>query len=166
MIPKNEKKLENEFKRCERSKSFVTIPKDSYLDYVKEAYSDLNSAEGELGKSDKWAIVKAYQGLFLMCNALLVKNLGYYSKDHGCVILGLLKNRIIDNETLQRISSILEKRDKLSQKEPFKNFFNKIDDIRILRNKYLYLPETQRKLKESPKDIIDEIKEIMKILNE
>ena len=166
MIPKNEKKLENEFKRCERSKSLVIIPKDSYIDYVKEAYSDLNSAERELSKSDKWAIVKAYQGLFLMCNAILVKNLGYYSKDHGCVILALLKNKIIDNETLQRISNILEKRDKLGEKEHFKNFFNEIDDIRILRNKYLYLPETQRKLKESPKDIIDEIKEIIKILNE
>ena len=38
--------------------------------------------------------------------------------------------------------------------------------IRITRNRYLYLPKTQRKLKESPKERVKEVKEIMRILGE
>ena len=54
----------------------------------------------------------------------------------------------------------------LSEFKPKDNFFEEISNIRITRNKYLYLPETERKLKSSPKAIIEEVKEIIKILSE
>ena len=108
MIPKTEEKLEKEYERCK--KSFVAVNKESYIHYKNEAYSDLQSAEKD--ESSKWAITKAYQSLFLMCNALLVKNLGSYSKDHSCIIIALLKNNILTKETLDKINSMLKEREK------------------------------------------------------
>lgn len=163
MIPKTEKKLGSEYERCK--KSFVKIDKEAYIHYKNEAYSDLQSAEKD--ESPKWAITKAYQALFLMCNALLVKNVGYYSKDHSCVIIALLKNKMLTEETLNSINNMLkEKRILLTEFKPKENFFEEISNIRITRNRYLYIPETERRLKSSPKSIIEEVKEIINILSE
>lgn len=163
MIPKDDKKLNKEYERCK--KSFVKVDKEAYIHYKNDAYSDLLSAEKD--ESPKWAITKAYQALFLMCNALLVRNLGFYSKDHSCVIIALLKNNILTEETINKINGMLnEKKKLLSEFKPKDNFFEEISNIRITRNKYLYLPETERKLKSSHKAIIEEVKEIINILSE
>jgi HEPN domain-containing protein len=163
MLPKNNKALEKEYSRCQ--KSFIAVDRGLYTDYFEEAYSDLDSADRE--KSDKWAITKAYQALFLYCNGLLVRSLGVYSKDHGCVLVGLLKNSIVSEEILKKIHDMLEDKKKVfTEIELENNFFEETGRIRIARNKYLYLPKTQRKLRESPKERIKEIKEIIKILSE
>lgn len=165
MIPKNISKLNKEFNRCSSKNTFVKVGKESYIDYMNEALSDLNSAEKE--GNEKWAITKAYQALFLACNALLVKKLGFYSKDHGCVIVALLKHGIVSEEKLEKITSMLEQKKKMfSELRPKNSFFEEISNIRIARNKYLYLPQTQRKLKVSAKGVIEEVKEIIRILGE
>lgn len=157
MLPKSEQALENVFRQCEDDEAFVKIPKESYIDFVKEAYSDLASAEEELGKSDKWAIVKAYQALFSMCNALLIRKLGCYSKDHGCVLVALMKEGAVPETLVGRIKDVLHNGDK-------EGIFDRISNIRITRNKYLYFPETQRRMKTSPKAVVDEVRAIMQIL--
>ncbi len=163
MMPKNDKALEREYNRCQ--KSFVSVSKESYKDYFEEAYSDIDSADKE--ENDKWAIAKAYQALFLYCNGLLAKKTGFYSKDHGCVIIGLFKNNIVPKEVLEKIHKMLKEKKKVFTEIELKdNFFEEISKIRITRNKYLYLPKTQRKLKESPKQRVKEVKEIIKILSE
>ena len=163
MIPKTEEKLEKEYRRCK--KSFVAVNKESYIHYKSEAYSDLQSAEKD--ESPKWAITKAYQALFLLCNALLAKNLGYYSKDHSCIIIAMLKNEILTEETLNTINNMLkEKKKLLTEFKPKDSFFEEISNIRITRNNYLYLPETARRLKSSHKAIIEEVKEMVNILSE
>ena len=163
MLPKNNTALEKEYKRCQ--KSFITISKEAYKDYFEEAYSDLDSADKE--ENDKWAIAKAYQALFLYCNGLLVRKTGFYSKDHGCVLIGLLKNNIVPKEILEKIHNTLEEKKKVfSEIELKDDFFEEMSRIRITRNRYLYLPKTQRKLKESPKERVKEVKEIMRILGE
>lgn len=163
MIPKNDKALEKEYKRC--LKSFIKVDKENYKDYFEEALSDLESADKE--NNDKWAITKAYQALFLYINGLLVKKTGFYSKDHGCVLVSLLKNNIVSQEMLAKIHSMLEEKKKIFTEIELKsNLFEEISRIRIARNKYLYLPKTQRKLKDSPKERIKEVKEIIKILSE
>ena len=163
MFQKTKEKLDKEYEKCR--KSFVAVNKESYIHYKNEAYSDLQSAEND--SSEKWAITKAYQALFLMCNALLVKNSGYYSKDHSCIIIALLKNNIVTEGTLNKINDTLkEKKKLLTEFEPKDNFFEEISNIRITRNRYLYLPETERKLKSSPKAIIEEVREIINILSE
>ncbi len=161
MLPKTSKKMERTYAQCQ--KHLVEAGRESYKDYFEEAYSDLDSANKE--ENDKWAITKAYQALFLYCNGLLVKKTGFYSKDHGCVIIGLLKNNIVPKEILQKINKLLEQKKSLF-KELKDNLFMEIDNIRITRNKYLYIPKTQRKLKESSKERVTEVKEIMQILSE
>src|SRR3989338_5948395 len=147
MFPKTKEKLDKEYEKCR--KSFVAVNKESYLHYKNEAYSDLQSAEND--SSEKWAITKAYQALFLMCNALLVKNSGYYSKDHSCIIIALLKNNIVTEGTLNKINDTLkEKKKLLTEFEPKDNFFEEISNIRITRNRYLYLPATQIPLQNAP----------------
>lgn len=164
MIPKTSKAVENEFERCLRNKAFVKIPKERYIDYVKEAYEDLSSAEKE--ESDKWAITKAYQSLFMMCNALLVRHLGLYSKDHGCVIVALMKEEILSQSILKTIYRMLKDRKAVfSGTKVTEAFFEQIFYVRMIRNKYLYIPRTQRKVRTSPTKIIDEIKETLKILS-
>ncbi len=163
MIPKNEEALEREYQRCK--KFYIVIEKDRYKDYFEEAYSDIESAEKE--SNDKWAIAKAYQALFLFCNGLLVRKTGLYSKDHGCVIIGLLKNNVVPEDTLERIQKMLKEKSKVFEEIELKNsFFEEIGKIRIARNRYMYVPKTQRKLKESPKERIEEVKELLRILSE
>lgn len=160
MMPSNRQSLEKEYKRCIAKKAFVQIPKEAHTDYIKEAYSDIASAEEDVEKSPKWAIVKAYQALFMMTNALSIKKLGFYSKDHGCILVALMNENVIPSEILSKISAIL------AQRKKTENFFDEVSNIRIARNKYLYLPETHRKLDVSVADVVDEIKEIIRILGD
>ena len=60
---------------------------------------------------------------------------------------------------------LVEKKKLLPEFKSKDNFFEEVSNIRITRNKYLYLPETERKLKISHKTIIEEVKEIINILS-
>jgi uncharacterized protein (UPF0332 family) len=163
MIPKTFKGIENEFNRCIRNKVFVRIPRNSYKDYIKEAYADLASATEE--ENEKWAIAKAYQSLFLMCNALLVKHLGLYSKDHSCVIIALMRENVLSQDILERMHRFLKEKKKFFTR-PSESLFREISKIRVVRNKYLYIPKTQRKVKASSREIIGEVREILRILSD
>lgn len=163
MVPKTKQALERSYRRCERT--FVKIDKSLYRDYQQMAYDDLESAAKE--ESPRWAATKAYQALFLMCNAALVKKLGFYSKDHNCIITALLFHGIIPEETLKSIHEMLEKKDKLFAEIPPKDsFFEGIANIRISRNNYLYLPKSLRHIKTPAEMIIEEAKELIRLLGE
>jgi len=155
MIPKKEKAIEKSLERCH--KAFVQISKENYLSYAEEALSDLDSAYKELREgSVKWAIVKAYQALFLQCTAILVKDLGVYSKDHGCLLIALLKNNILKQDILEKIESMLDHK---------KTLYEEIESIRIFRNKAMYFPKTQSKIgKEEAEKTIEEVRKIMALI--
>ena len=156
MIAKTENGLERAYGQCERNNAFIKIDKESYVDYRDEALADLESAGKE--EDARWAIVKAYQALFHQCTAVLVKNLGVYSKDHGCLITALLKHNLISKETLEKAHTLLDHKTTL---------FEEIDNIRISRNKALYFPKTQSKLgKQEAERIIEEVRELMVVLAE
>jgi len=105
-------------------------------------------------------MIKAYQALFLMCNAVLVKKTGFYSKDHGCILTALSHDNSIPEKKLDNISTYLKNRNK------GENFFEEVSNIRITRNKYLYLPETQRRLNVSAREFVDEIKMLIRLLGD
>lgn len=153
MIPKTQKTLEKVNKKC-KSKA-IEIDNSLYIEYQSLAYEDLESATKE--ENPRWAVTKAYQALFLMCNSILVKKLGIYSKDHNCMIIHLLYNQLIPKETLNKIQNMLNDKETL---------FQEITNIRIKRNKYLYLPKTLRNVKTPANQIIKEVKKIIKILGE
>ncbi len=156
MIPKTDKATEKAYANCVRHKTFIQIDKQSFTDYGDEALADLASAKKE--EDVRWAIVKAYQALFHQCTAVLVKNLGVYSKDHGCLITALLKQNLISRETLEKVHSLLDHK---------KTLFEEIDAIRLSRNKALYFPKTQSKIgKEEAAYVIEDVRQLLVILVE
>ena len=159
MIPKTEKGLETVFAQCARRKVFVLISKEIYRDYRDEALADFASAQDEIVQGNiKWAIVKAYQALFLQCTALLVKRQGVYSKDHGCLVAALLKDASIASDVLQLVQGAFHHRTTL---------FEEIDHIRIFRNKALYFPKTQSNIgREEAERIIENVRKLIAALGE
>ncbi len=160
MIPKSEKALSRASERCYKSKAFIEINKESYSDYVDEALSDLSSAQNDLDADNlKWAIVKAYQALFFQCTAVLVKNLGIYSKDHGCLIIALLKYNLIKKDVLEKIANMFEHK---------KTLYEEIDRIRIFRNNALYFPKAQNKIggKKEAEKILEDVRQLISALSE
>jgi uncharacterized protein (UPF0332 family) len=163
MIPKTKTKLEKEFNRCE--KSFVKVDKSLFTEYIALAYEDFESATKE--PNIRWAITKAYQSLFLMCNSILVKKRGIYSKDHNCLIVALANENLINTGVLNRIYELLKSKEKLFEGlNPEEALFEEISRLRIERNLYLYLPKTLRKITKTAKEILDETRELIKLLGE
>ncbi|MBI2565334.1 hypothetical protein HYV79_05130 [Candidatus Woesearchaeota archaeon] len=163
MLPKTKEVLEKVYKKCE--KKFVKIDNSLFREYQELAYEDVDSAKKE--ENPRWAVTKAYQALFLMCNSILVKKLGFYSKDHNCVIIALLSNKLIPEKTLTQIHQMLKKKDKLfAELLPKNSFYEELSNIRITRNNYLYLPKTLRKVKIPSEKIIEEIRQLLQLLGE
>jgi len=163
MLPKSKEKLEKKYNKCK--KKFVKIDSSAYKEYQTAAYEDFESAKKE--ENPKWAIAKAYQALFMMCNSISIKKLGFYSKDHNCVIIALLSKNLISKKILEKIDEMLKNKDKLfAGLLPEDSFFEEISDIRITRNKYLYLPRTLRKVKTPSNQIIERVRGLISLLGE
>jgi len=163
MFPKTREALERVYRKC--SQKFVKIDRSLFKEYQQLAYDDLESALEE--PNPRWSLTKAYQALFLMCNSILVRKLGFYSKNHNCVLIALLFNEMISKETLEQIHEILEKKDRLFNELPPKDsFYEEMSKIRIARNRYLYLPKTLRKVKKPADQIVGEARELIMILGE
>lgn len=144
----------------------MKVPQDTNRAYFNEALSDLSSARNELdGGSPKWAISKAYQALFLMTNAILVSKMGHYSKDHSCVLVALMHHRLIPDEILKKIHSMLEERRRVFSGVK-QDLFAEVSNLRITRNKYLYLPATLRKISAPEKEIVEEVRLLIMMLGE
>lgn len=163
-LPKNIKALEKAYESCKRKNRFRKINSESFQDYVARSQSDLASAYNDLKAEDyNWARIKAYQALFHMLNALLVKNLGYYSKDHGCILTALIKNDIINDEAASKLHLVIKNADhKIKSKE---DVIQDIDDFRIQRNFALYKPKAWKEVtKEDIEQELDKIRNNIKIL--
>jgi len=163
-LPKTANALENAYTNCE--KKFRKIDSSQFKDYVIRSQKDIFSAENDFKNEDYyWARIKAYQALFHMLNALLVKNFGYYSKDHGCILTALLKNRIINDETASQLHLLVENVVKTKIKTS-EEAIQDIDDFRIQRNFALYKPKAWEEI--TRKDIgqeLNKIKNNLKILS-
>lgn len=158
MIPRTHKALERDYVNCEKRKKFIAIDKEAYADYLNEAQSDLGSAQRELETGNlKWALVKIYQSLFLLCNAILVKNLGFYSKDHKCLITALMKMELISKSALEQLKDVAGKKD----------LFEEIASARLERNQAMYFPKSHRHLTDAEiKTTFDDVKAIIRLLSE
>ena len=132
--------MEKAYQNCEKKRSFREIDIQKFQDYVVRSQNDLASAYNDLKNEDfHWARIKAYQALFHILNALLVKNLGYYSKDHGCILTALIKNNIIDDKTASKLHLIVKNvNHNIKSKE---DAIQDINDFRIQRNFALYKPK-------------------------
>lgn len=163
-LPKNIKALEKAYERCKKRKRFREVDSKNFQDYVVRSQNDLASAYNDLKNEDfHWARIKAYQALFHILNALLVKNLGYYSKDHGCVLTALIKNNILNDETASKLHLIVKNvnHDIKSKEDAIQD----INDFRIQRNFALYKPKAWEEVtKEDIEQELDKIRNNIKIL--
>ncbi len=164
-LPKSEKALEKAYQNCEKKNKFRQTDSQTFQDYVVRSQKDLASADNDFKNEDYyWARIKAYQALFHMLNTLLVKNLGYYSKDHGCILTALMKNNIITDETASELHIVVES---LSQNKTVtsKDALQDIDDFRIQRNFALYKPKAWEGVtKQDIEKELNKIKNNIKIL--
>lgn len=157
-LPKTVNALEKAYQNCEKRNKFRKIDSQQFQDYVIRSQKDLASADNDFKNSDYyWARIKAYQALFHMLNALLVKNFGYYSKDHGCILAALLKNKIITDEIALQLHLVVEDvtKKRITSSE---DAVQDIDDLRIQRNFALYKPKAWEEV--TKKDIEEELRKI------
>ena len=164
-LPQTEKALEKAYQNCEKRNRFRKVDSTQFQDYVIRSQKDIASAENDFKNEDYyWARIKAYQALFHMLNALLVKNFGYYSKDHGCILTALLKDKIITEDTAAQLHLVSEN---LTPKKvtTSEDALQDIDDFRIQRNFALYQPKAWKEVtKEDIKKELERIKNNLKIL--
>ena len=162
-IPQNENTLNKAYLHCLRKKTFREIEKEDFSEYLERAQKDLISAERDfIGKDFHWARIKAYQSLFYLLNALLIKKEGYFSKDHSCIITALMYKEIITEEIAKKLHLVT---DKIIANKKSKDIYQDIDDFRIQRNFALYKPKAWEDITEEDiKNELEKIKENFKIL--
>ncbi len=164
-LPKTAKALENAYKNCEINNKFRKVDAQQFHDYAVRSQKDIASADNDFKNEDYyWTRIKAYQALFHMLNALLVKHYGYYSKDHGCILTALLKNNIITDEIASQLHLVVENALKSSAKTS-EDIMQDIDDFRIQRNFALYKPKAWEEVtKMDIRQELEKIKNNIKIL--
>ncbi len=164
-IPQSKTSIKKAYENCLQRKKFRQVEKSSFADYLLRAQKDLASAERDFKAKDfHWTRIKAYQSLFHILNAILIKKEGYFSKDHSCVIAALMSGNIITNEIAKKLHLISEK---IKKEITSKEVYQDIDEFRIQRNFALYKPKAWEDITE--KDIreeLEKIKENFKILVE
>jgi uncharacterized protein (UPF0332 family) len=156
--------LEKAYQNCEKRSKLREISSEQFQDYLVRSQKDIASAENDFKNGDYyWARIKAYQALFHMLNALLVKKYGYYSKDHGCILTALLKHKIITGEVALQLHVVIES---ISEKSAsMEEAVQDIDDFRIQRNFALYEPKAWKDVtKEDVAQELNKIKNNLKIL--
>ena len=109
-LPKKEKSIENYFKSCKKRRKFVTSNPERSLKHLKKAKHDLNRAVAEFEDNVwDWSIIKSYYSIHHAGNALLLKNKGFFSKDHSCLIIALKVFNLIDKELFLKLKHIYER---------------------------------------------------------
>lgn len=151
-IPKENKAIEADYEDCIKHNVFVKVSNESYQEYVVRSQKDVASAKNDFDTGYfYWCIIKAYQSLFFIANALLVKNLGYYSKDHRCIITALLKEKIISEKIADKISATFETK-----------IAAEMDSIRLKRNSAMYQPDSWQSIsKESAEKTLNDVRSLV-----
>jgi len=89
-LPKKAKTIGRFYLNCEKRKKFVAVGKENYKKHLKKAKHDLYRAEKEYeDKCWDWTVIKAYYAIHHSANALLVREKGFFCKDHSCLIVAL-----------------------------------------------------------------------------
>lgn len=108
-LPRGESAIENYFKNCEKRNKFINSNPTDCIKHLRKAKHDLNRAHSEF-KDDvwDWAVIMAYYAIHHAGNGLLLKRMGYFSKDHGCLIIALKYLNLIKDDFFMRLRKIYE----------------------------------------------------------
>jgi len=88
----------------------VDISRDAYTDHLAMAKDDLISLKADFDK-DNWRLVitKSYYAVFHATNALLIRKLGFYAKDHMCAVYALKKENLLHESLYLELGKIYER---------------------------------------------------------
>ncbi|MDI6738032.1 MAG: HEPN domain-containing protein [Nanoarchaeota archaeon] len=105
MLPKSEGKIKNAYENCKPR--FVAVNNKEFSAHLEKAKSDLANVESDFSKGSwDWAIIKSYYAIHHAINALLIKEKGFYSKDHICAILAVRSLNILPWELYSKVRQI------------------------------------------------------------
>ncbi len=89
-LPTKEDKIKNAYDSCVLLKKFISIEPAEFVQHLEKAKSDLSRVKQDFKKKYwDWTIIKSYYATMHGLNALLLKEKGFYAKDHFCVLLAL-----------------------------------------------------------------------------
>lgn len=89
-----------------------------------------------------------------------MKHLGYFSKDHGCVIIALMLKNLITANLAGQLHLLTKK---VIKRATTKDIYGDINQFRIQRNFALYKPKSWEDVKKE--DVQEELKKIKKIIS-
>ena len=160
-VPKSKPAVERDYVDYIKNKKFKQISKEAYPEYLLRSQKDLTSSYRDLeGGDHHWAFIKAYQALFFVLNALLIKYKGYFSKDHKCIITALLKEEVISIAVAEHIDLFVKALDE------FKTL-DEVDDLRLDRNKAMYAPTAWKDFKkQQAESVLNEARDLINKLVE
>lgn len=109
-LPAEKERITNFYESCEKRHKFVEGIKDHAEKHLRKAKHDLSRAIREFeDKCWDWTIIKAYYAVFHVGNFLLLKNKGFFCKDHSCLLIALEHHELISKELYKELSDIHEK---------------------------------------------------------
>jgi len=89
-LPQKPERVRAAYGNCASLGKFVGVQAGEFSSHLEKAKSDLRSVDADFSREQwDWAIVKSYYAIHHAMNALLIKERGFYSKDHLCAILAL-----------------------------------------------------------------------------
>lgn len=106
-FPRDKKKIENSYGNCTKLKKFIFVGKKEFIAHLEKAKSDLSKVKSDYEKEAwDWTIIKSYYATMHALNALLVKEKGFYAKDHFCTILALKYFDLIPKNLYEKLREI------------------------------------------------------------
>ncbi len=109
-LPKTEDRVKNAYESCSNTGKFINVKNEEFSAHLEKAKSDLKNVGADFEKQAwDWVIIKSYYAMHHAINALLIKEKGFYSKDHICAILALKFHELIPVETYNMLREINSK---------------------------------------------------------
>lgn len=106
-LPRTPQRLASTYGNCEKRGRFVTVDRASARGHLGLARDDLASIRADMEHSNwRWVIIKGYYAIFHATNALLVRELGFYSKDHLCAIVALKQKGLLPERLYEDLGSV------------------------------------------------------------
>jgi uncharacterized protein (UPF0332 family) len=104
MLPKRKDSIRAFYESCVSRKSFIKIDTMDAIAHLEKAKHDLHRAIKEFEDDCwDWTIIKAYYSIHHAANALLIKKMGIFSKDHICLIIALKYFELIPDEFYNKL---------------------------------------------------------------
>src|SRR3989344_340722 len=106
-LPIKEESIKSSYENCFSKRCFIEVDNREFSAHLEKAKSDLARVKNDYQQESwDWVIVKSYYSIMHAFNALLVKEKGFFSKDHFCTILSLKYFELVPREMYLKLRNI------------------------------------------------------------